>query len=148
MTTKPIVTIETTGPTLLGAKIIGPNGGQIDCSRLTFHGDVHKPNHVTIEIPLVSLRTQAEADFIVTHIDGKRYRLSRTNRNGRRGRPWRKRRRDFDRTCHKTKASIDQTIQQATDPAAGQPTDSRAQQEGQCGAALLALRFLFAPACF
>ena len=40
MTTKPLVTIETTGPTLMGAKIIGPNGGQIDCSRLTFHGDV------------------------------------------------------------------------------------------------------------
>ena len=75
MTTKPLVTIETTGPTLLGAKIIGPNGGQIDCSRLTFQGDVHKSNHVTIEIPLASLRTQAEADFIVTHIDGKRYRL-------------------------------------------------------------------------
>ena len=52
MTTKPLVTIETTGPTLMGAKIIGPNGGQIDCSRLTFQGDVHKPNHVTIEIPL------------------------------------------------------------------------------------------------
>ncbi len=75
MTTLPIVSIETTGPTLLGAKIIGPNGSQIDCSRLTFQGDVHKPNRVTIEIPLASLRTQAEADFIVTHIDGKRYRL-------------------------------------------------------------------------
>ncbi len=75
MTTKPLVTIETTGPTLMGAKITGPSGGQIDCSRLTFQGDVSKPNRATIEIPLASLRTQAEADFIVAHIDGKRYRL-------------------------------------------------------------------------
>ena len=75
MTTKPVITIETTGTSLLGAKIIGPNGGQIDCSRLTFQGDVNKPSRATIEIPLASLRTQAEADFIVTHIDGRRYRL-------------------------------------------------------------------------
>ena len=72
---KPLVIIETIGPTLMGAKITGPNGGQIDCSRLTFQGDVNKPSRATIEIPLASLRTQAEADFIVTHIDGRRYRL-------------------------------------------------------------------------
>jgi hypothetical protein len=75
MSTKPVVTIETVGPTLMGAKIIGPSGGQIDCSRLTFQGDVNEPNCATIEIPLAGLRTQAEADFIVTQIDGKRYRL-------------------------------------------------------------------------